>query len=76
MSLRDSGQVRMLKLGLTEHNYALVDEGKFSSYLRSFLQEDGALCRKVMEILGGCREVSITQQQLVGATALREDQLR
>ena len=77
MALRDKGRIRMLKLGLSEHDYALVEEERYSSYLQAFLQEDPALCRKVTEsVLPRCREVSVSHQQLVGGMAVSETQLR
>lgn len=77
MMLRDKGHIRMLKLGLSEHDYALVEEEQYRSYLQAFLQEDAALCRKVTEaVLPRCREVSLTHQQLVEGMTVSETQLR
>lgn len=77
MTLRDNGHIRMLKLGLSEHDYALVEEEKYLAYLQTFLQHDVALCHKVTKVvLPEFRDVSVTQQQLVEHKALSQNQLR
>lgn len=73
MSLRDSGSIRILKLGVSEHDYAVVEEERYGSYLEAFLKDDAALCCKLLRVLPQCREVSITPQQL---HPLKESQLR
>lgn len=77
MSLRDSGQVRMLKLGVSEQDYVLMEEESYCGYLKEYLKEDKLLCRKLTEsVLPSCRDVSASQQQLKENTALSDAQLR
>lgn len=66
----------MLKLGLSEHDYVLVEETKYCSYLRAFLQEDALLQRKLVQsVLPSCRDVSISYQ-LMADIGVTESQLR
>ncbi len=77
MSMRDSGSVRMFKLGVSEQDYALLEEESYCGYLKEYLKEDPLLCRKLTTaVLPACKDVSVSHQQLKDKMVLSESQLR
>ena len=55
----------MFKLGLSEKDYAIVQEEEYCSYLETFLKDHSLVRHKLMHaVLPKCREVSVTQLQM------------
>jgi serine/threonine-protein kinase 19 len=69
--LRDSGKVRLFKLGVAEDEYALVWTGDYQNHVRTVLGTT-QLCDKFLKVvLPGNQEVSISRQQLKEEMKLR-----
>ena len=67
----------MFKLGVSEQDYALMEEESYRGYLEEYLKEDSLLCHKLTKsVLPSCSDVSASQQQLKENAALTESQLR
>ena len=80
MSLRDGGVLRVFKLGVSEKDYAIIEENDYCSYLKMFLKDHHSLLlhKLLQSVLPKCREVSITQQQMreMGVTESQQRQVR
>lgn len=75
LSLRDSGRVRLFKLGVSEDQYCLVWTEDYRNHLRTVLGRT-QLCDKFMRVvLPGNQEVSITRGQLREEMKLSEEEI-
>ena len=73
--LRDSGKVRLFKLGVSEDQYCLVWTEDYRSHLRTVLGRS-QLCDKFLRVvLPGNQEVSITRVQLREEMRLSEEEI-
>ena len=75
LALRDSGKVRLFKLGVSEDQYCLVWTEDYRSHLRTVLGRS-QLCNKFLRVvLPGNQEVSITRVQLREEMRLSEEEI-
>ena len=73
--LRDTGKVRLFKLGVAEDEYALVWSENYQSHVRTVLGPT-QLCDKFLKVvLPGNQEVSISRQQLKEEMKLSEEEI-
>ncbi len=73
LSLRDSGDLRLLKLGVDDEDYGLIKGPHYLEHIQCTLG-DGLLGRKVAgSLLGTCTDVSVTKDQLTKLKINRDD---
>ena len=75
MTLKDSGKVRLFKLGVASDAYAAVFTSEYIDHAKTHLG-DTALFKKFVEVvLPACRDVSTTRKRLTEVLRLSEEEI-
>ncbi len=72
-ALRESGVVRLLKLGASEEDYCLIRSQQYCDYLQSCLGEGGLGTKVTESLLKNCHDVSVTNERLTELKFSNED---
>ena len=62
--MRDDGELRLLKLGVQDEDYCLIQSTLYTAYIQTRLGEGNLTMKVIRSLLRSCRDVSITREQL------------
>ena len=73
MSLRDSGRIRLFKLGVSSDEFAVLFTEDYVHHIKSYLGDTPLYRHFVGVVLPACRDVSITKKQLAEELRVGEE---
>lgn len=73
MTLRDSGRIRLFKLGVSNDEFAVLFTEDYVQHIKSYLGDTPLYRRFVGVVLHACKDVSITKKQLAEELRVGEE---